>query len=862
MSQFKCLNICEVCAVIKYQDVNPKNTLLLLDGYDEYTGKSIIENVILKKECSNVSCITTSRSHTIEQLKKHSSWAVEQHVKLCGFSEDQVKQYIKQFCQYYGLPAETDEDLMKALKNRPDLLEVAKVPIRTEMICVVFAVYKKLGDTLADLYEKFILHLITHWDKKVPTASQFVQLSEDEIWKANHPLLLKVGKLANRWTKHNNLCITYRDRELEDALKEDSAMLIKIGLLTKSYPSSSAEALKWTFPHLTFQEYFIAYLLGNDENGECITRFTSRCKENHYRVLTKCEMIFTFLINKYPSIGNKIITELLLDETDRRGCEELFHIICEQFQQFVNLATGIPLPRHLNLESHNKLNFKVLDVLFEEDQCRKKSNLKHLSLDKPIEFQKFLDIVDINELRVTIRSEEELKLVNRKIKHLGLLTSLYINSTAGFYLHGQVDILKNINEQKLKKMSITGPGAMEEVAKNVHRFTSLDLLHVGENSNIEDKTNGQKILSALKDHSSIKQVSFSVLDLDDIVIKEDVEIKVLVRVKKLQPDTLKVTSRMLTVQSTVALHTLNSSRNSLEHEGWPLGQLMAKLSRLRVLLLNDCNLNKHTIQQMVDAMTKETFLCHLQSLNMGHYENHNGTNLHFAGSALGKLLKLMPDLEILDLADCNLVSEDFNAMSDALFEVNTKIHTLNLGVNDLGEAKEGGFQFLLHLPELRALKAGGPNNDDVIPVICEAIDNRALTKLETLDVSDSFVKSENLAILGEHLPLMRLLKVISLKGLEGVNPRYYNHIYENLPPSLEHLNVSPDRSSAQVGIDPYGILSSKHHLSNLKYLNVTVTESELEMLQDLLEEVNPNIKVYSNPQEIVWEENVFNHAIN
>ena len=862
-SQLKCLTICEVCAVIKHQEENPRDTLLLLDGFDEYrpdTGQSFVENMILNKEYSDVVCITTARSHAVEQIKRQSSRAVQQHVRLCGFNEDQVKQYITQFCEYHGLLKSTVDDLMETLKKKPKLLEVAKIPIRTEMICVVWSVYGKLGDSMADLYEMFILHLITHWDKKIPTTSQFVKLSKDEILKSNRPLLLKVGKIANSWTKHNNLRITYNDKELEDTLEGDFAKLIKIGLLTKSYPSNSAE--KWSFPHLTFQEYFIAYLLGNDEKHDYLIRFTNRCKEYHYRVLSKCELIFTFLMNKYPLTANAIITQLLQEETDRIGCKELIDIICGQFQELVNQATGIPLPRHLNLESHNKLNLKVLDVLFEEDQRRKESNLRHLSLDKPIRFQQFLDIVHITELEVTICNEEELKLFNQKIKHLCQLTSLRISSAAGFYLPDQIDIMKNINGKKLTKLSVTGPLALETVARNVTRFQSLNQMHVGENSNITDKTNGQKILSALKDNKRINQVSFTVMDLDDIIIKEAGDKKVMVRVKKLQPVTLMVTSGKLTAHSTFALHTLDLSRNNLEREGSNLGVLMVKVSGLRVLLLCDCNLNKDTIEKMVNAITKERKPCHLQTLSMGHYENQNSTNLYSAGTALGKLLKLMPHLEILDFEECKLESDDFDAMSDALFEANTKIHTLNLGVNDLGEGKKGGFRFPNHMPELQALKAGGPDNNDPIPVICGAIDNRALTKLRILDISEGFVESNSLAILGEHLPIMRLLEVISLKGLDGVNPKDYIHIYKNIPPSLKHLNLSSDTTIMQEMIDPYDILSSKHHLSNLKYLNVTLIESELEMLQELLEEINPNIKVYSNPQENIWEENVLNHMIN
>ena len=103
------------------------------------------------KESPDVLCITTSRAHAIEQIKRQSSRAVQQHVRLCGFSEDQIKQYINQFCEYHDLPPQKGTDLINALQERPKLLDVAKIPIRTEMICVVWAVFGKLGDTLADL---------------------------------------------------------------------------------------------------------------------------------------------------------------------------------------------------------------------------------------------------------------------------------------------------------------------------------------------------------------------------------------------------------------------------------------------------------------------------------------------------------------------------------------------------------------------------------------------------------------------------------------------------------------------------------------------------------------------------------------
>ena len=849
-SQLPCLSICEICTLLRHQQTKPKETLLLLDGYDEYTGKSFIENVILKKESPDVLCITTSRAHAIEQIKRHSSRAVEQHVRLCGFSEEQVKQYVEQFCEYHNLSSQKGTELIKILHERPGLLDVAKIPIRTEMICVVWAVYGRLGDTLADLYEKFILHLVTHWDEKY-TPRQFANRTEEEIWKANQPLLLKLGKLANNWTKHNNIFSMYSDTQLKDVLtSDDYDKIIGIGILIKSYPSSTVQSSKWSFPHLTFQEYFIAYLLGNDTKGDCITDFTGRCKKYQYRVLSKCELIFTFLVAKYPAVASKIITELLLKETDKTRCEELFDILSKQFEQIVNKGTDIPLPHYLNLDSHKKVSLKFLQALIKGDKQNK--NLRQLSTENPMKFKIFLDILYINELKVTILNEEELKLVSQKIRCLDQLTSLSIESTVSFSSTGQENVMKNI-QKKLKYLSITCPGALEAIAENIHRFTSLEQLHVEENSNAINKSHGQKILSSLEGNTSMKQVSFSVMNLDDIIIKENVRIKVIVHVKKLQKGTLKTASDMLTGDSTVALHTLDLCRNNLDNEGTHLGELVLKTSGLRKLILGDCNLKPKTMQEMVDAMTKTHSPCGVHTLDLGHYENCNRNNLHFAGLALGKLLKLMPDLQRLDLAECKLETTDFGDISKSLSETSTKLLTLNLGVNDLGgEDNEGTVRFLQHMPEVQRLKAGGPNNDDPIPAICKALDNGVLAKLSILDVSESCLTSKTISVLGDHLNLMNSLEILNLKGHEEVKQEDFNHIYKNIPPSLTHLNVCSDQTLKDETTDPNVILDNKYCFNKLLKLNVTLIESDQEMLQEQLENINPDITVYCNPKENIW----------
>ena len=130
------------------------------------------------------------------------------------------------------------------------------------MICIVWMVYGRLGKTLADLYEMFIIHLIVHWTNK-----QGLTENRNNVREQHKTLLRKVGKVCNQWKKYNRLRIVFSTKELKEILgEEDFNKVIGIGLIVKSHPSNILEESKWSFPHLTIQEYFVAYLLGNDSS--------------------------------------------------------------------------------------------------------------------------------------------------------------------------------------------------------------------------------------------------------------------------------------------------------------------------------------------------------------------------------------------------------------------------------------------------------------------------------------------------------------------------------------------------------------------------------------------------------------------
>ena len=842
-SQFSFLSVCEICAVMNLIETNPNVILLLQDGFDEYSGRTIISKVISKEEYPDVLSITTSRPHAVEQLRRQTSQAVEHHVRLCGFSKDQVKQYIKQFCEYHNEPPETGAELIRVLfDERPDILEVAKIPIRTEMICIVWMVYGRLGKTLADLYEMFIIHLIVHWTNKHGLTE-----NKDNVTKQHKLLLLKVGKVCNQWEKYNRLRIVFSTKELKEILGEDFNKVIEIGLIVKSHPSNILEESKWSFPHLTIQEYFVAYLLGNDSREANMSSFTAKCK--NYRVLRRCEVIFTFLCSKYPDVANRIFTELILEEKDETGCKELMDFIYRIIPHFDSSLIDIPLPCYLHLKSDQ--NKDKVNTLLESEKRQAQPNLKHLTIDKPGEFNKFMEVTYIEDLKVTVNNEEDEECVRQKVNKLTKLTSININSKVSLSTD-DAGIMKNINTDRLTALSVTAPGSLPAVADSIQKFTALQQLHVDDTSRDSNKLQAQRRLSLLRNNNNIKQVSLCVPDLDDIILKEKLNMKVKLKVKE---DTLSEGSLREAVRGldfTGGLYKLDLSYNNLKDEGESLGKPLAMMTGLRVLCVCNCNINADTVQAMGKAVRELKGRCHLHTLNMGDYRNRNNNNLSSGGAYLGELISLTPDLHTLDLGFCKLTQFDLADISDNLQQKKkkqTKIQTLDLWGNDLSGRTGEGFKLIKHMPHLHAIRGGYRYNP--IPAVCGAVDAGSLNNLHILDMSYSRLQHGSLHLLGEHLPNMNKLQVISLRHISKVKPEDYRHVYGNVPESLHHLNVWSDPDDET--FDGYLLVEYKQQLRHIHRLNVNIPDTELDMVQELLEQHNPDLHVYNNKYEDIWK---------
>ena len=865
-SQLQCLNMCEICSLCKIIEAEPKNLLLLLDGYDEYTGSSVLSKIITKEQLPYVLIITTSRPHGVEQLRRLTSHAVNQHVRLCGFSTEQVHQYINQFFELYRSESDTSSELIETLFNqRKKLLEVAQVPIRCEMICIVWARYQKLGETLAELYELFVKHLFAHWEEK----------QQIEVINPNEQLLLRVGKVANTWEKYGRLHIVFDTAELLLGLNHKSryhtrspdisckcnfCKVIDIGLIVKSHPSNALEDSKWSFPHLTIQEYFVAYFLGNQVENRYVDEFAARCKD--FRVLQRSEVIFMILCSRFPDAANKIFSLLVRQETEGKACLKLLQFILKQMEYLDNSKINIPMPQDVNLQSleiHFHSNRKTtidvmrksVNMLLLSEKRQENSNLISLSLCSLSEYTGFLSLPQLQKLDVFIQNQNALVLFNRHVNNLKSLESLSVESKVRFSV---VDIISNLPAEHLTYLSLSGPDAIDAVARSVQKISKLEQLCVHDDSKYYGRETINTLMSSLTSCAFLKKVSVSVLDIDDMFVNSNINMEVNLKIMKLQGGSLKKAVNILDV--TLSLYELDLSGNNLKEEGNSLGQIMVKVTALQVLSVGNCNIRASTVEQIFATITNisiqnSNWLPKMKSFHI------NGNNLHMAGSSFGKLLALMKELSTITLARCNLISSDLSETA-AVLQTSTNITTLDISCNNLGYVNGGGAELIQLMPNLEALSVGGNEYEDPTPAICKAAESGQLTNIRILDMCGSEFNSGSLQALSQQLQKMENLHILNLDGISGADEKEYSSLFQSIPRSLKHLNIRTEDSISGSNVisffalDPYKILEHKLCLYNLDKLNVNMEESDVELLQELLEQKNPDIHVYNEASEETW----------
>ncbi|XP_038062373.1 nucleotide-binding oligomerization domain-containing protein 2-like, partial [Patiria miniata] len=254
--------------VKEFIDDHESRIALLLDGLDEIPSHVLqskegvyrVQDILCNRVLTKSFVLITTRPHMVEYvLRGHPKYA---QVYTCGFTSQDRDQYIR-----LNLPDDADmgEALISYLKTNENLGEMSKVPIISQMMCLVWKNQKSLPERITELFGKFAEVLFIRRSEDVSDQQQ-MSIMMSIINGLGHVALQ--GLLDSRGER-----LVFDKTEFQDCqscLDEGC----RVGFVQQETFTSGVDVkVLVTFHHKSIQEHFaachLAKLLEDDENNFC-----------------------------------------------------------------------------------------------------------------------------------------------------------------------------------------------------------------------------------------------------------------------------------------------------------------------------------------------------------------------------------------------------------------------------------------------------------------------------------------------------------------------------------------------------------------------------------------------------------------
>ena len=234
-------NLCE------YVRQNQEKVLLILDGYDEYSGgkSSLIHQIWRGSQLRDCCVMITTRPVKEDELRVPSHAQFE----LNGFdSWEQKKQFASKI-----LPDEEDVKGLLEYLEEHDLEEMAEIPLLLLMLCLLWKEKKhQLPTSRADIYVEFIQTLLDHMATKDSDNG-----ATDESIDKYQEELSKLGKIAFDALLEDRLDFDFTKFPHGDLFEK----LMHVGFFQVSKLSALNREKIVYFLHKSVQEFLAAWFI-------------------------------------------------------------------------------------------------------------------------------------------------------------------------------------------------------------------------------------------------------------------------------------------------------------------------------------------------------------------------------------------------------------------------------------------------------------------------------------------------------------------------------------------------------------------------------------------------------------------------
>ena len=300
---------------ILYQYIlqNQEKVLLVLDGYDEYSGEisSAVNRIWKGRELTYCTVLVTSRPTKERRLTLHSHAQFE----INGFdSKEKIEKFALTLLHHNDVREFTD------FLTERDLWDMAKIPLFLLVMCLAWKekVHRGALTSRADLYEIFIQTLLDHLTAKNPDTEQFPIVDE---YKED---LSKLGKLAFDALLED--CLFLNLRKQPEYIRTLIKKFIDVGFFQISVLTNPMFREEGAFfLHKTMQEFISAQFVAKEVMGEEKGDRTCLSKLDSFQKIEKMVGVLKFACELSSEAADAVLYHVqIIGKEEGHGCQGSF----------------------------------------------------------------------------------------------------------------------------------------------------------------------------------------------------------------------------------------------------------------------------------------------------------------------------------------------------------------------------------------------------------------------------------------------------------------------------------------------------------------------------------------------------------
>ena len=240
----------------KFDLKDGKDTLILIDGFDETSNYSMFNPLLNRNIYPDAKVIITGRPHVESNLEQFREVGGLQKVEIQGLTDDKIKEYVDKF----PFPEGVSVDLTKEKDSSNEFPPVLRIPQFLNTFCCTASFLNFEGiHSKAELYcWNMYLLLLQHADKNSPSERKVISKIFHEYSKE----LLTLGEVCHKLLNENKIIILKKDMEALLLNCERGSQFI--GSLFVDVSDSFDEKLQ--FKHLTLMEFLSAFYISSCQN--------------------------------------------------------------------------------------------------------------------------------------------------------------------------------------------------------------------------------------------------------------------------------------------------------------------------------------------------------------------------------------------------------------------------------------------------------------------------------------------------------------------------------------------------------------------------------------------------------------------